>query len=95
MAKVPQPMRDNADDVLQHIFAASLGALLGLSLLKFGNPVLMDKQVVTPANAYEWVLDAWPLAVGQGLFILVTLLGLFVIRPRPHAPRWLVLAPLP
>jgi len=95
MANTRQPSTHPADNLFQRVFAAALGALLGLSLLKLGNPVLMDSEVGIPGNAFEWVLTGWPLVVGHGLLLLVCVLGLFVARKRPELPGWLAFAPLP
>lgn len=95
MARPPRSISHDSNGCLQRLFAPLFGALLGLSLLKFGNPVLLNDQVTTPGNVYEWVLTAWPLGVGQGLLILLVLLAIFVVRKRPGVPGWLVWAPLP
>lgn len=95
MAKSAQSIHDRPDSLLQRIFASLFGALLGLSLLKFGNPVLMEKQVTAPSDVFEWVLMAWPLVVGQGMLVLVAIAGITLVRRRPGTPRWLLLAPLP
>ena len=95
MANTRQPSTHPADNLFQRVFAAALGTLLGLSLLKLGNPVLMDSEVGIPGNAFEWVLTGWPLVVGHGLLLLVCVLGLFVARKRPELPGWLAFAPLP
>ncbi len=38
-----------------------LGAFLGLALLKFGNPVILDAQVGTPSDLAELWIQPWPL----------------------------------
>lgn len=44
-----------------------LGLLLGLGLLKFGNPVILDRLVETPRAVAEWIFFAWPVRWGQWL----------------------------
>lgn len=95
MPKRSLPNTAGSDDFLQHVFAGALGILLGLSLLKFGNPVIVEEKIVTPADLFEWVLMPWPLAVGQILLGLVVMLGVFVARKQPVVRGWLLLAPLP
>ncbi len=96
MARSAQPSRDKPDTLFQRIFASLFGALLGLSLLKLGNPVLMDDQVTMPGDVFEWAFMAWPLVVGQGMLVLLATVGiLLAFRRRPGVPPWLIVAPLP
>ena len=69
------------------------GAFLGLTLLKFGNPVLLDRFFDWPANGFEWVLNAWPVAIGRGLLVVVTLAGLAVLKPAGKISKLLLLLP--
>lgn len=76
-------------------FEAAFGAFLGLTLLKFGNPPIMEKWVTTPADIYQFVLGfPWPIAWAYGLLALLTLAGLFVGRWTVQMPRWLLFMPL-
>jgi hypothetical protein len=95
MPGTPNQSSDRNDSPAQRAFACAFGWLLGLSLLKFGNPAIMDEKVAVPDGAFEWLLASWPLGVGQALLGLVAVLGLFAIRQRTEVPLWLVLAPLP
>lgn len=71
------------------------GVVLGLGLLKFGNPVIFDSMVEKPANAVEALYVAWPVAWG---YALLALLGLSSARYWPGAPTgrttWIVWLPL-
>jgi O-antigen ligase len=58
------------------VFAVLFGLLLGLSLLKFGNPVMMEKYVEVPANGWELLLNGWPASWGHWLLGAVALAGL-------------------
>jgi O-antigen ligase len=95
MSKVRHWPASRPDSPLQGAFALAFGILLGLSLLKFGNPVIMDSEVLWPTNIYEWLLTAWPLAMGHGLLAGVIILGVSVVRRRPGLPLVWMLAPLP
>src|SRR5882672_11391147 len=92
----PQVSQRQGLGVMSRIFAGLLGAFLGLSLLKFGNPVIMEKWVTPPTDVYEFLLGyPWPIGWAYGLLILVALAGLFCIRRVPEGvPRWLILVPL-
>lgn len=48
--------------------AAAFGVLLGLAILKFGNPVILEQQVGVPGSAGEWIQQPWPARLGFVLF---------------------------
>lgn len=60
----------------QGLFTAALGFWLGLALLKFGNPVVLDSQVRPPEDLLEMIVASWPVAWGYGLGAVVLLLGI-------------------
>lgn len=92
MMAAPRP---NQRQVLGVVFAAAFGGFLGLSLLKFGNPPIMEKYTVAPTNIYEFVISSpWPIAWAYWLLGLVAVMGLFVARWNDRSPRWLLLLPL-
>jgi O-antigen ligase len=76
-------------------FSALFGAFLGLTLLKFGNPPIMEKWVTPPANAYEFVLGTpWPITWAYLLLALVALVGLAFVSRNVDVPLWLLVLPL-
>lgn len=74
-------------------FAALSGLFLGLALLKFGNPALLDHLVVRPGSYWEFVLQPWPLSWAYVFLGSLTLAGLAVANWQLPRPRWLVLLP--
>ena len=90
----PGPPPAATRDRLAAWFAILFGAFLGLALLKFGNPAVLEKLVERPANIWEWIFNGWPAAVGSGLLAGLTLMGIFAARWKTSAPRWLVILPL-
>jgi hypothetical protein len=85
------------EGVVPRVFAGLFGALLGLTLLKFGNPVILDKQIEWPDGPdvlLKWIIVSWPVVVGYWLLAVVMVMGLAVARWRVSAPRWLVALPL-
>src|SRR5258707_15475937 len=81
--------------LLQRLFVTLFGSFLGLALLKFGNPPIMEKFVTPPANGWEFVLNSpWPISWAYVLLAGVTVLGVFVAKWQTPAPRWLVALPL-
>jgi O-antigen ligase len=75
-------------------FSTLFGALLGLSLLKFGNPVVLEKFVAPPQNFYDWLISSWPGTIGYWLLAPVAVIGLLVARWEISSPRWLLTLPL-
>lgn len=75
------------------IFATIYGAFLGLALLKFSTPSVMDKFVEMPTKDIEWLIFTWPLRVAYPLVGLLAFVGLFAFRLRSFAPRWLMVMP--
>lgn len=72
------------------LFALAFGLFLGLTLLKFGNPPIMEKFVSVPANGYEFVLNPWPITWAYGLLICLVLLGISVANRQLDVPRWVI-----
>jgi hypothetical protein len=80
---------------LPWLFAALFGAFLGISLLKFGNPPIMERWVTAPTNAYEFFLGSpWPITWAYGLLAVVAVLGALVAVRSSKSPQWLIALPL-
>jgi O-antigen ligase len=75
------------------LFPALFGGLLGLTLVKFGNPVILGALLDLPQDPLEWVIFAWPVSLAYGLLLGVALVGGLTIPWR--AVRWHWLAALP
>ncbi len=75
------------------IFAVIFGAFLGLALLKFATPSVMDKFVESPTTGLEWLVFTWPLRIVYPPVGLLVVTGLFAIRWKEFTPRWLMLMP--
>jgi len=77
------------------IFAALFGAFFGLSLLKFGNPPIMEQYVSSPTNIYELLLGyPWPIAWAYRSMAGLAVLGLIAGDWRKEKFRWFLLVPL-
>jgi O-antigen ligase len=72
-----------------------MGAFLGLSLLKFGNPIILDKMVGVPTDPLEVLLQPWPVSWGYWILIVLLLAAIPLCRWRIPKPVWLCLLPLP
>lgn len=84
----------NENDFWQRLFAACLGGFLGLSLLKFGNPVILDRMVEPPTNTWEYLLQPWPVAWGYWLLAGLIVLSFSVVQLSSATPRWIIVLPL-
>jgi O-antigen ligase len=93
---IPRSTASSPPPVVQVSFAALFGAFLGLSLLKFGNPPIMEKWVSAPANVFEVILGSpWPIAWAYALFLPLVILGILGFRRGKLAsPVWAVFLPL-
>ena len=80
--------------MLPTIFAGLFGMLLGLTLLKFGNPVIVWRETDWPGELLQWILVPWPVVLGYTLLAVVAMVGLGVARWKVNAPRTLVFLPL-
>ncbi|PYJ80745.1 MAG: hypothetical protein DME22_23295 [Verrucomicrobia bacterium] len=76
------------------MFAGFTGAWLGLTLLKFGNPVILDQLVEPPDGFWEWVFNSWPVGWGYWMLAGLAIAGATLIRCNITAPRWPVILPL-
>ncbi len=83
------------------LLTLALGFILGLALLKFGNPVILDRQVLAPADLAEALQVSWPAVWGQALIALTAVGGLLLALTGKLGPqsmrrpnRWLVILPL-
>jgi O-antigen ligase len=81
------------------VFATLFGGFLGLALLKFGNPPIMERWVEAPTNVYELVLGSpWPISWAYRFLGLLTVLGLVVaVRGTSNflcRPVWLMGMPV-
>ncbi|MGO8838586.1 MAG: O-antigen ligase family protein [Limisphaerales bacterium] len=67
-------------------YALVFGLFLGLAILKFGNPVILDQKIQPPASLSEFWTDAWPTRWANWLFLPLALAGAGLVLAR--RPRW-------
>ena len=88
-ARAAAPEKDYA-----RVFAGVFGVFLGLALLKFGNPPIMEKWVAAPDTFWDFLLGyPWPITWGYGLLGLTGIAGLLAARCKTGAPTWVILLP--
>ena len=75
-------------------FALCFGAFLGLALLKFPNPPVVEHLISEPTNGWEWALMAWPVRQAYPLVVILGLAGVFLVQVPRLAPKWPMLLPI-
>ena len=70
------------------LFQLAVGIWIGLSLLKFGNPVIFASMITPPANLAEFIFVAWPVAWAYVVLALVVLASFGVLKPRLEKQHW-------
>jgi len=94
MSDKVQRVPTEAPRISTRLFPALCGLLLGLALLKFGNPVIFEDQIDRPTELLGWLVQPWPLAYGYAVAGAVLLCGIVNgFGKRPYFPRvcWLPL----
>jgi len=95
MKPKPAPRIPRPSEWLPGAFAVTFGGFLALSLLKFGNPPILESYVTAPQDPYEFVFfSPWPITWAYGMFSALAVLGAFVTRKRSGLPLWLILLPI-
>ena len=93
--------RESLPDKANIIFALVFGLFLGLAILKFGDPVILDQKVDPPVSLSDAWSNAWPPHWANWALLPLAVLGLAVVLrkpknpwPRAAAARWLWFLPL-
>lgn len=70
-----------------------MGAWLGLALLKFGNPIILDRMVQAPQGGFEIAFQSWPVSWGYIPLAALVVLGFKVLEFEKKRPNWLFFLP--
>jgi len=68
------------DSPLLKGFALAFGAFLGLAILKFPNPPVLEHLAVAPSDVWEWLLVSWPVRYAYPLIGLLAVMGIPLLR---------------
>ena len=77
-------------------YALAFGLFLGLTIWKFGNPVILDQKIFPPHSLSEFWNDPWPTHWANWILLPLAMIGTFLVfakRPRPLESKWLWLLP--
>jgi O-antigen ligase len=78
-------------------YALGFGLFLGLAIVKFGNPVILDQIISPPASWSDALQNAWPLHWTNWLLAGLAVIGAALAvakKPRWPGARWLWILPL-
>lgn len=90
----PIPAHDVSAKPFERVVLLLIGAVLGLALLKFGNPIVFEGQFPPPRNLAEIIYLAWPAAWGFAIVAVLICLAIPLLRRPRGIPRWVLWAPL-
>ena len=69
------------------LYVLAFGLFLGLAILKFGNPVILDQKIIPPASLSEYWSDAWPTHWAYWIFLPLVVVGGMLIVSQPPSPK--------
>lgn len=69
-------------------FCLFAGFWVGLSLLKFGNPIILDRLVSQPKFFIEILLESWPVKWGYALTTLLLIAGVRLVKVQVTRRMW-------
>jgi O-antigen ligase len=78
-------------------YALVFGLFLGLTILKFGNPVILDSKISPPASPSDFLHDAWPTHWANWIFWPLAFAGAAIVwsqKLRWPGTKWFWLLPL-
>lgn len=84
---IVSPSTPAAPDSYRRLWLVFYGLFLGLTLLKFGNPVILDRQIPPPSSMAEALSQPWPLRWSFGIFVLLAFASVPLVR-RAGGSRW-------
>jgi hypothetical protein len=79
------------------VYALVFGLFLGLAIVKFGNPVILEQILTVPKSWAEVENFAWPISWANWTLVALAVIGAAVAvanGPRWRATRWLWILPL-
>ncbi len=72
----------------EKVFTLICGCWIGLSFLKFGNPIIFDRMITAPKDAVEFIFTPWPVSWGYVLLACVLIAAWPVLKIRIQKRDW-------
>jgi hypothetical protein len=95
MAAIKKRIAEPAQNQLAtNLFAIVAGLFFFVSILKFGDPVILDNAIQPPENAWDAIFESWQIKWGYWMMAPLVLAGLGAIRWRTLRFKWLLALPL-
>ena len=86
------PQEARADWLRDRLVPLVLGLWIGLALLKFGNPIILDRLVTAPTSGAEFIYWSWPFMWGcviSAIVLVIAFGGTRWSRPPKKVLLWL------
>ena len=77
----PRSSSDGVGSGAPRLFALVFGAFLGLCILKWGNPVILEAQIPMPRDVAEWLQQPWPSRLAAPVLMVLAVVGIMASRP--------------
>ena len=71
----------------KEFYALAFGLFLGLAILKFGNPVILDSKISPPVSLSDFLHDAWPTHWANWIFLPLAIAGGLLVFKKLHFGR--------
>jgi len=85
-------MKSGTKLAANEIYALAFGLFLGLCILKFGNPVILDQKIYPPVSFSEYWGDAWPIHWVNWILLPLVAIGAWIIISTGTSLPWRNLA---
>jgi O-antigen ligase len=79
-SRLPDAAASGTGKPIEKLFAFLAGTWFGLSLLKFGNPIILDQMVGAPSDFKEFLIQPWPVAWGYVIGVIVCLAAIPLLK---------------
>jgi O-antigen ligase len=89
--KAPRPASGSVNLLPHRLFAFFAGAWIGVSLIKFGNPIVLDHLVAQPKGLAEMLQESWPVKWGYLFTFVLLALSIPLFRFRWEPRKWPIL----
>ena len=93
MAQDSQPSAKLRSLTYFQVFSLLLGGWIGLSLLKFGNPVVFDGMFPPPLGLDQIIHFEWPAAWALSGTVVIAILAIPLFRSSGAVPKWVLIIP--
>jgi hypothetical protein len=81
-------MKSESKSSGKEFYALAFGLFLGLTILKFGNPVILDSKISPPVSTSDFLNDAWPTHWANWFFWPLAIAGVMLAFGKMPDWRW-------